>query len=294
MKRLLSGYIAYHQAKGTSSATIKSYLYHLELYQCWLGDRCWSDANNIIRWLAHRRELELSDYTIRGHYRALSAFVKWCLHGQHIAESPLYDVPVPVVRPKVPRRTDYNLLDSILESIPCDRWTDLRDIAMLHVLYWSALRVGELVSLRICDVDLHEQLLRVSGKMGERLVVVVPDAVVALDVYIRQRPQCDHDALWVKDDGIGRPNGPVATSTVREMLRRRCLRAGVNPVNPHSFRHGFAVDALNAGMDIAAVSRQLGHSTVVTTERHYAQHTVNSLRNAVNDVAQRMRGDNEN
>ena len=288
---VLAQYFAYHQAKGSSPATIKSYKYHLEIYERWLGDRRWDVSENVIGWLAHRRELELSDYTIRSHYRALSAFVTWCLSRKPpiIAESPLEGVPRPVVRPKVPKRTTHYQFEDLLESIECRRWVDYRDIAVLHVLYWSALRVGELVKLRIYNVDLHEQLLRVDGKGGEHLVAMPPDAIVALEMYLRQRPECETSALWIKDDGMGRPNGVISAEGVRQMLKRRCERAGVPVANPHSFRHGFAMDALNAGTDMTVVSKQLGHSSTATTERHYAQHTSSSLVQRINEAAVRIK-----
>jgi site-specific recombinase XerD len=137
---------------------------------------------------------------------------------------------------------------------------DLRDKALLEMLYATGMRVSELAGLRVGDVTRAEHV-RVVGKGGyERIVLLNPRARAAIDAYLAEaRPHLAKpdakDLLWV-----GAKGGPLDTRGVRRVVRRRL------GTFPHALRHSFATHLLEGGADLRAVQELLGHVELATTQ----------------------------
>ena len=106
--------------------------------------------------------------------------------------------------------------------------------------------------------------------------------------YYDACPPAREDDLWLSDDGAGNVRGPLTIEGVRQMLRRRCKAEGMRCLNPHAFRHGYAMALLNAGMDISALSNAMGHNSVKTTEGIYARWLTGGLKREYNEAMARL------
>ena len=150
----------------------------------------------------------------------------------------------------------------------------LRDRALVELLYGAGLRVGELASLDVRDVDLHRGDVRVLGKGGVERVVPLPLAArTALSAYLdaRRAPGLRAEPLFT---ALRRRAGAVVrlgVRDVRRVLARRALRAGIHErVHPHRLRHSYATHLLDMGADLREIQELLGHASLSTTEKYTA------------------------
>ncbi len=173
-----------------------------------------------------------------------------------------------LARPKLGRSLPHALparnIQAALEGIDGDEAIDLRDRAILELLYATGVRVSELVSLRTADVGELDHL-RVTGKGGRtRVVPVGRPALNAVERWItRGRPMlqtaASADHLW-----LGARGGPLDARGVRRVVRRRAATF------PHAIRHSFATHLLEGGADLRSVQELLGHVALGTTQLYTA------------------------
>jgi len=187
-----------------------------------------------------------------------------------------YNAASEVARPKLPERLPRALpsrvVGEMLDSLPAATPIDLRDRAIIELLYSSGLRVSEVAGLSVDDIE--GDLLIVTGKGGKnRAVPVGGPARRAIAEWVdRGRaflagPEA-REALWV-----GARGGPIDTRGIRRLVRRRAATF------PHALRHSFATHLLEGGADLRAVQELLGHSDLATTQiytsvsRHHLRST---------------------
>jgi integrase/recombinase XerD len=152
---------------------------------------------------------------------------------------------------------------------PPDTPRGRRDSAMIELTYASGLRVSELVTLAVADVNLRHGFVRVTGKGGKtRLVPVGAAARDKLAAYLaddRRVKDAAERAMFVTDRG-----GPMTRQGFWKLLRTYARRAGVRlpsgEVSPHKLRHSFATHLVEHGADLRAVQAMLGHADISTTE----------------------------
>jgi site-specific recombinase XerD len=181
---------------------------------------------------------QVSPSTTALHYRSLRALFNWLAGEEEIDRSPFAKLREPSVPddpvPVLPVETVRKLLDATAGRDFVQR----RDHAIMMIFYDTGMRLGELVGLRVDDIDTEYRVLTVTGK-GRRLrsVPLGDKAWAALDRYLRARRShtfAKSDALWLGG------KGPLGDSGVAQMLKRRCDDLGLERVHPHQFRHTFA------------------------------------------------------
>jgi site-specific recombinase XerD len=219
-------------------------------------------------------------------FRALQQFWKWALEEEEIDRSPMErmkpprvpDVPVPVVS-----REEFKKL---LKTAEGRDYVDRRDRAMLLMLFDSGVRAGELIGLRVGDVDLKDRLAFVTGKGGHvRAVPFGGTTAVAIDRYLRLRRAHRHagqDALWVGQDG------PMTTSGLAQVLAKRCARAGLPRLHPHQLRHTFAHLYLADGGQEGDLQRIAGWKSPLMLRRYGASAADERARKAYRSPADRL------
>ncbi len=180
------------------------------------------------------------------------------------AANPAAGVPQPKLPHTLPRTVPARSIAGLLDGIPEHTPIDLRDRALLELLYGAGLRVSEAASLSVADVG-HGEMLRVMGKGGrERVVPLGGHAAAAIAAYLEKgrpalaKPEAG-DALWV-----GVRGGPLGPRGIRRAVR---ARAGTFP---HSLRHAFATHLLENGADLRTVQELLGHRELGTTQIYTA------------------------
>ncbi len=148
-----------------------------------------------------------------------------------------------------------------------DRTSDVRDLALLAVLYGCGLRVSEVVGLNLDDVDLQALELRVFGKGRKERVVPVPQgAERLLHNYLTERMQAAESEKAVF---LNKYHTRLSVRSVQRMLKDRALETGTDvSVTPHRLRHSFATHLLAGGVDLRAIQELLGHASLATTERY--------------------------
>ncbi|MBO7290653.1 MAG: site-specific tyrosine recombinase XerD [Bacteroidaceae bacterium] len=160
-------------------------------------------------------------------------------------------------------------IDDIINAIDLSKKEGQRNRAMIEVLYSCGLRVSELCGLKISDLYLKEQFIRVTGKGDkQRLVPISPRAIAEIEAYFSDRNMIPikpgyEDCLFVSE----RLKKPLSRIMVFHFIKRLVLDAGIKKnVSPHTFRHSFATHLLEGGANLRVIQAMLGHESIATTE----------------------------
>jgi len=207
--------------------------------------------------------------TIARRLIALRAFFTYLVEQGVLEANPFAGLSPPRQGRRLPRVLARSEISLFLDVSDKHTPLGIRDLALLETLYSSGARVGELVGLRLRDVDLAGGKARVLGKGGkERFVPLGRYAIDALEHYLTEaRPQLLGDR---EDSGfvfVSIRGRPLGDRDVRRIVQRRARQSvGAEPVTPHTFRHTFATHLLDGGADLRTVQELLGHAHIGTTQ----------------------------
>jgi len=238
------------RAKNRSDATIRNYRVHLHTFAGWLEE---TGRPLDIR-AVDRRDVEgfiadqvnrLSASTAATRFRCLRVFFTWAEAEQEIDTNPMARMVAPKLEePEVPVFTD-DELRRLIAACDGQGFAERRDAAMIRLLHDAGLRAAEIIGLHVDDVDLAAGHASVMGKGAKgRTIAFGNKTAQAIDRYLRSRRShkaTERPELWL---GV---RGPLSTSGLTQMLRRRGKDAGVDNVHPHRFRHTWAHRWLAAG-----------------------------------------------
>ena len=185
-----------------------------------------------------------------------------------LGENPCDKISVPKINPYMPTVLSVEEVLSILDAVDLSQPQGHRNRAILEVLYSCGLRVSELVNLKISDLFLDEQFIRVFGKGSkQRLVPIGEPAIRAITLYREIRDagpvqKAAEDILFLNRNG-----GKMTREMIFHIVRDTTAAAGVRKnVSPHTFRHSFATHLVENGADLRVVQQMLGHESILTTE----------------------------
>ncbi len=260
--------------RGYSPHTITAYRQDLEQYAAFLEreGRPWLEVDRQVarRYLADMQRRGLAPASIARKLAALRSFYAYVVRRGTLPSHPLRALGTPKQPQRLPRYLSVEETVALLMTPDLSTPQGWRDRAILELLYASGLRVGELVSLDMGDVDFGRRELRVQGKGGrERLAVVGRPALRALRDYLREgRPRLvgkrPCPALF-----LNRLGGRLSDRSVRTIVSRYADLAGIDgQVSPHTLRHTFATHLLEGGADLRIVQELLGHARLTTTQRY--------------------------
>lgn len=210
---------------------------------------------------------QLSSRSIARQLSALRGFFKFLMRERIIEVDPSTLIDAPRTGRKLPRWLSFDEVEQILNAPDPALVRGRRDRAMLHTMYAAGLRVSELVSLRLADVDHQQGVLSVIGKGGKRRFV--PLTTIALQL-IEEYLAADRDVhakpgvqtLFVS------PRGKAMTRQgFWKIISQYARGVGImRPISPHQLRHSFATHLLERGADLRMVQTMLGHADITTTE----------------------------
>jgi integrase/recombinase XerD len=199
---------------------------------------------------------------------ALRGFFRFLVRERAIDTDPTELVERPKLARKLPRVLSYEEVDRLLAAPPLDTARGVRDSAMIHLLYASGLRVSELCSLKLSELDRKVGTVSPLGKGSKRRVV--PVGQIALD---RIDDYVDHVRVHAKGATVDphlflSPRGKRFTRQgLWKLLKAYARGVGIQtPISPHKLRHSFATHLLRGGADLRAVQAMLGHADLGTTE----------------------------
>lgn len=192
------------------------------------------------------------------------------------------DPAAALVSPKqgrhLPRVLRVDQVAALLDSVDGNDPIELRDRALLELLYASGARIGEVCPMPVGAVDLDQQLVRLEGKGGKQRIV--PIGVAAVEAFRRYLAVARGQLLAQAVDRGGPPDttpeavfvtargAPLGVRAAREVVGRAARRAGLGHVSPHTLRHSYATHLLERGADLRQVQELLGHASLATTQRY--------------------------
>lgn len=197
---------------------------------------------------------------------AIRSFFRFLLRRGMLAKNPAELVATPKKEQRLPFHLDIDQVTSLVEAPDKGQKYELRDRAILELLYSSGLRVSELTGLDIGELDLAAAMVRVTGKGGkERIVPVGSRAIKALLNYLDERPlDTNKGALFLNTRGERINRRSVARIVDAHVMNIAAFKR----ISPHTLRHTFATHMLEGGADLRAIQELLGHSSLSTTQKY--------------------------
>ena len=260
--------------EGLSKNTLAAYRRDLSLYAAWLAGRqrvLTDTAQGDLDAYFSARHASSKATTANRRLTVFKRYFRWALREHLISADPTLKLQAARQALRVPKTLTESQVEALLAAPDIDTALGVRDRTMLELMYASGLRVSELVTLKVFNVSLSENVLRVFGKGNkERLV---PFGEVASEWLKRYLAEARPGLLAGKqiDDLFVTRRGPKAGSAMSRVMfwmivKKQALRAGITaPLSPHTLRHAFATHLLNHGADLRAVQMLLGHADISTT-----------------------------
>ncbi len=262
------GYLA--RERGLSALTVAHYRRDLALLDEFCsaqGIAAWDAVSvpDIRRLVAGRHRVGLSGRSLQRLLSTVRGFFDYLLREQQVANNPARLVQAPRSPRKLPQTLDVDQLEQLLNQTP-DGILEIRDRAMLELLYSAGLRLSELIALPLRALDLADGSVRVTGKGNKvRLALVGRKADEALRQWLQVRgtlAKPEEPALFVSRRGQA-----LTPAAVQQRLARWGRRHGAGtPLHPHQLRHSFASHLLESSGDLRAVQELLGHADIATTQ----------------------------
>lgn len=274
--------------RNVSRLTLRNYRQALREFREAVPERAWRElrADDFRRYLFERMKAGLAKPTIRLHFAALRTFYRYLVERHGLQDNPLKQVQLPKLDKKLPVVLTAKQIGTLLaapmamvKSDKAAKWMPQRDAAILELFYSSGLRLSELASLEVRDVDTFTESVRVLGKgRKERIVPVGSLALEAIQKY-RQAAGVHAGPLF-----INKSRRRLSTRSVWLSLKRYLAFAEIpQNISPHKLRHSFATHLLDAGADLRSVQTLLGHASLSTTQI-YTHVSVERLKKAYNDA----------
>lgn len=273
----LKGFKAYLQLERSMSGnTVDAYLHDVSM----LGNFIYHEQSNIPitsielehlqSFLAHINELELTANTQARVLSGIKAFFRYLLLEELIKEDPTTLLESPKLRRALPVHLSIEEIDLLTEAIDHSSPEGQRNRAILETMYSCGLRVSELVNLKLSNLFLDVDFIRVIGKGNkERLVPVGANAIKYINIYREEiRPKLKTIKKGCEDIlFLNRRGGQLSRVMIFLILKKLTEEAGIKKnVHPHTLRHSFATHLVEAGADLRAVQEMMGHKSITTTE----------------------------
>lgn len=267
----LQDYIRYlHDIKHYSPATLDGYQRDIECFLQYLSEQKITDITQVnihyVRsFLAARRRQGLNSRSMQRVLSSLRGFYKFLIQQNLLSANPVTDVRAPKGAKTLPKVLDVDQVDQLLSRAATNP-LDIRDHAMMELMYSSGLRLTELVNVDLQDLDLRAAQLKVVGKGNKtRYLPIGRQAHTALKKWLGARAsiaQVEEQAVFINNRG-SRLSQRSVQKRMREHAQRNQL--GVH-VHPHMLRHSFASHLLESSGDLRSVQELLGHANISTTQ----------------------------
>lgn len=257
--------------RNASPRTVKNYHRALDAATLALGGKGWREARteDFRVYLFELMKREKARATIRLEFSALRSFYRFLCERKGLPANPLHAVSLPKMEKRLPvflTTAQVNALlraphEATLEK-QAPPWLPWRDTAILELFYSSGLRLAELASLDVHDIDPYNESVRVLGKGSrERIVPMGEPAIEAIQHY-RQRAGVQRGPLF-----ISKLRRRLGVSSIWTLVKKYLRLANIPiPASPHKLRHSFATHLLDAGADLRSVQSLLGHASLSTTQ----------------------------
>jgi len=208
------------------------------------------------------RHKGMSARSIRRYLSSIRGFFTFLVQQGILAENCVISIQTPKIDQVLPKTIDFDNLKRMTD-LSSGKYSELRTVVMIELMYSCGLRVSELVGIDINDLDLEEGFVRVKGKGGKtRFSPIGRSAIDAVEMYLSRRPSCNNNALFVNTK-----NHRISPRTVQNIVKKRAIEVGVTVnIHPHMLRHAAATHFLQSSHDLRSVQEFLGHKSIKSTQ----------------------------
>jgi integrase/recombinase XerD len=284
MEALVQKFINFlEKDKRLSLNTLQSYRRDIEQYMSYLRD---INLNNItstnkttiIAYLLHLQKKGRATSTISRNLASIRSFYQYITKNKIIEKDPTIELESPKVEKKLPQILSTQEVELLLDQPKCTDLKGFRDKAMLELLYATGIRVTELISLDVDDVNMEIGFITCSKGSRERMIPIGSIAINALQEYMSKArgfliQSNDEKALFVNING-----GRLTRQGFWKIIKQYKNQAKINKdITPHTLRHSFAAHLLENGADLRSIQEMLGHSDISSTQI-YAQIAKNKIK----------------
>ena len=271
MNKLVNEFINYLEyERNYSNNTIVAYENNINKFVLYLHNNNINDINSVDysvmrNYLNYLYKLNYTPKSICRHISSLRSFFKYLMSENKIKNNPTTLISNPKVEKKLPKYINYEDIEKILNTPDLKTNIGIRDALILELLYVTGIRVGELVNIKLKDININEKNIKILGKGNkERIIMFGSRALDLLKKYMKIRNN------FIKYDNpyliLSKTGRQINTREIRYIIDRISKQAGIDMnISPHTFRHTFATHMLNEGADLRSVQELLGHENLSTT-----------------------------
>ena len=269
MQKNIEDFISYLLfEKKYSENTIKSYKRDLKKFQKYFNNKNIKtinkkDIQNYIEYLGK----ELEEKSVSRNISTLKSFYKYQKMNKEIDKNPMETITNPKLKKTLPKVLSEEEVNKLLD-INLNNDFDYRNKAMLELMYSSGLRVSELINLKVNDIDLSNESVRIFGKGSkERIVPLNEYTVDALKIYITSHRKelfkhGENDYLFLNNHGL-KMTRQGFFKILKKIAKEKIIKTDFSP---HTLRHSFATHLLKYGADLRSIQELLGHSDISSTQ----------------------------
>ncbi|MDA8155476.1 MAG: tyrosine recombinase XerC [Actinomycetota bacterium] len=266
--------------KGASAHTLRAYEGDLEaFFNLWKIEPKDVTLSEVRAFVASKITKGAKKSSVARELSSIRAFFKFLVRERYLEANPAKLVPLPKLEKKLPSYLTVDEAFGLVESPEGGNFKPVRDRAVLELLYSSGLRVSEVSTLDIDDLNFSEGLVKVRGKgKKERIVPVGGKALAAIKLYMNARYKVRAGTRKTKNPPARDTSTPLFINRLGGRLTERAVRRAVvenarksllgKRASPHTLRHTFASHLLQSGADLRVIQELLGHSSLSTTQRY--------------------------
>jgi len=284
MEALVQKFINFlERDKGLSLNTLQSYRRDIEQYLSYLNsinlkNVSGTNKTTIIAYLLHLKKIGRATSTISRNLASIRSFYQYIAKNKLIEQDPTAELESPKVEKKLPQILSTSEVELLLEQPKCIDLKGYRDKAMLELLYATGIRVSELISLDIADINLEAGFISCCKGNRERAIPIGSVAIASLMEYLSKARGLlvqneNEKALFVNVNGKR-----LTRQGFWKIIKQYKNLANINKdITPHTLRHSFAAHLLENGADLRSLQEMLGHSDISSTQI-YTQITKNRIK----------------
>ena len=242
-------------------------LNYLQMYCVKQGIKKWSDLNGqkLSDFISCRHRKGISGRSLQRNLSSIRAFYRYLLKTGEVSTNPAIGIITPKTARKLPKLLDVDQTCQLLEIKENDVLA-IRDKAILELIYSSGLRLAEIISLDIDDIDFSDRVLTVTGKGKKtRNIPIGKYAIQAIDDWLKNRQALTSNnkkALFISNRG-----NRISPRSIQQRIKKWAIKQGLSThVYPHMLRHSFASHILESSGDLRAIQELLGHADISTTQ----------------------------
>lgn len=272
MEELIENFVHYIESyKGASQNTIMAYKRDLKSFIMFIslsdtGSFENVDREDILLYLVQLKNKGRAPSTVSRNIATLRAFFQYLYKEKIIDKDPSINIESPRVEKKLPEVLSMNEVEILLNQPNMNELKGIRDKAMLEVLYATGIRVTELISLKVQDLNLTLDYIKCSSQDKKRIIPLGSQAVLAIKAYMEKRfvmiRQSEEEILFVNCNGM-----PMTRQGFWKIIKVYAKKSNIcDNITPHILRHSFAAHLIENGADLQSVQEMLGHSDIASTQ----------------------------